>query len=95
MVVENGLGAFDKISDDGKIHDEYRISYLREHVKEMKKAIDIDGIPLLGYTWWDPIDIVSAGTGEMAKRYGFIYVDVDDECKGSMKKKTHFIIIKR
>ncbi|MDU4937798.1 MAG: family 1 glycosylhydrolase [Clostridium sp.] len=86
MIVENGLGAFDKIGEDCKIHDEYRISYLREHIKEMKKAIDLDGIPLLGYTWWGPIDIVSAGTGEMKKRYGFIYVDADDECKGSMKR---------
>ena len=86
MIVENGLGAYDSLDESEQIHDEYRIDYLREHIKEMKKAVDIDGIPLLGYTWWGPIDIVSAGTGEMGKRYGFIYVDVDNESKGTMKR---------
>jgi 6-phospho-beta-glucosidase len=86
MVVENGLGAYDTLEADGQVHDPYRIDYLREHIKEMKKAVEIDGIPLMGYTTWGCIDIVSAGTGEMKKRYGFIYVDADDECKGTMKR---------
>ena len=76
MIVENGLGAFDVLEDDKSIHDPYRIEYHREHIKEMDNAINIDGIPLMGYTAWGCIDIVSAGTGEMKKRYGFIYVDV-------------------
>lgn len=83
MVVENGLGAVDELTDQHEVHDPYRIEYFREHIKEMKKAIDIDGIDLLGYTTWGCIDIVSAGTGEMKKRYGFIYVDIDDEGNGS------------
>lgn len=86
MIVENGLGAVDKVEEDGSIHDPYRIAYLREHIKEMKKAVEIDGIPVIGYTTWGCIDIVSAGTGEMKKRYGFIYVDVDDEGKGTFER---------
>lgn len=86
MIVENGLGAYDKVEADGAIHDDYRIDYLREHIKEMDKAINIDGVDLIGYTTWGCIDIVSAGTGEMSKRYGFIYVDVDDEGKGTFKR---------
>ena len=86
MIVENGLGAYDKLEDDKTIHDPYRVDYHRSHIEEMKKAVEIDGIPLMGYTTWGCIDIVSAGTGEMKKRYGFIYVDADDECKGSMER---------
>lgn len=86
MIVENGLGAYDKVEDDGSIHDPYRIDYLREHIAEMKKAVEIDGVELLGYTPWGCIDIVSAGTGEMKKRYGFIYVDVDDEGNGTFNR---------
>ncbi|CCI82173.1 Beta-glucosidase/6-phospho-beta-glucosidase/beta-galactosidase [Lactobacillus hominis DSM 23910 = CRBIP 24.179] len=85
MVVENGLGAVDKISDDGKIHDNYRIDYLRMHIEAMERAID-DGVDLIGYTTWGCIDLVSAGTGQMSKRYGFIYVDRDDEGRGSLKR---------
>lgn len=85
MIVENGLGAIDKVEEDGSIHDEYRIDYLRKHVKAMKNIID-SGIDLIGYTPWGCIDLVSAGTGEMRKRYGFIYVDMDDEGKGSMNR---------
>ena len=70
----------------GKIHDEYRIDYLREHIIEMKKAVDEDGVELIGYTPWGCIDLVSAGTGEMKKRYGFIYVDMDDNGKGTLKR---------
>lgn len=67
MIVENGMGAADKVEEDGRIHDQYRIDYLKEHIKEMKKAIEIDGIPVMGYTMWSPIDIISASTGEMKK----------------------------
>ncbi|WP_099353708.1 glycoside hydrolase family 1 protein [Fredinandcohnia onubensis] len=86
MIVENGLGAVDKVEDDGNIHDSYRIDYLREHLKEMKKAIDIDGIPVVGYMMWGPVDLIAASTGEMKKRYGFIYVDVDDQGNGTFKR---------
>ncbi|PTQ85455.1 6-phospho-beta-glucosidase [Trichococcus patagoniensis] len=86
MVVENGIGAIDKVEDDGTIHDEYRIDFFRNHIKEMRAAIQIDGVNVMGYTSWAPIDIVSAGTGEMRKRYGFIYVDMDDNGNGSLKR---------
>ena len=69
-----------------KSDDEYRIDYLREHIIEMKKAVDEDGVELIGYTPWGCIDLVSAGTGEMKKRYGFIYVDMDDNGKGTLKR---------
>lgn len=85
MVVENGIGAVDNIEEDGTINDSYRIDYLREHIKEMKEAI-ADGVELIGYTPWGCIDLVSAGTGEMKKRYGFIYVDRDNEGKGTLKR---------
>ena len=85
MVVENGLGAYDKVEEDGSIHDPYRIDYLKRHVVEMKKAIE-NGVDLIAYTWWGCIDLVSAGTGEMRKRYGFIYVDKDDEGNGTYKR---------
>lgn len=86
MIVENGLGAVDELKEDGTVDDDYRIDYLREHIKEMEKGINIDGIPLLAYTPWGCIDLVSAGTGEMKKRYGFIYVDRDNEGNGTLKR---------
>lgn len=86
MVVENGLGAVDKVEADGSIHDQYRIDYLREHIKVMREAVDVDGVDLRGYTTWGPIDLVSAGTGEMRKRYGFIYVDRDDAGNGTLRR---------
>jgi 6-phospho-beta-glucosidase len=88
MVVENGLGAFDEVVvEDGveKIHDPYRIDYLRKHVRDMGEAVN-DGVNLIGYTWWGPIDVVSAGTGEMRKRYGFIYVDKHDDGTGDLHR---------
>ncbi|MEG0842069.1 MAG: family 1 glycosylhydrolase [Erysipelotrichaceae bacterium] len=96
MVVENGLGADDKVESDGSIHDQYRIDYMREHIKKMKKAIE-DGVDLLGYTPWGCIDLISASTGEMKKRYGFIYVDRDNEGNGTMKrsKKDSFYWYKK
>ena len=85
MVVENGMGAKDEVTEDEKIHDDYRISYLKKHVTAMGEAIH-DGVDLIGYTWWGPIDLVSAGTGEMRKRYGFIYVDKHDDGTGTYKR---------
>ena len=86
MIVENGLGTSDILEKDGTVHDDYRINYFREHISEMKKAVDIDGVDLLGFTSWGCIDSVSAGTGEMKKRYGFIYVDVNDLGVGTFNR---------
>lgn len=85
FIVENGLGTSDEIADDGKIYDDERMEYLKEHVIMMKEAIE-DGANILGYTWWGPIDIVSAGTGEMKKRYGFVYVDRNNDGSGTFKR---------
>ena len=84
-VVENGLGAED-IVEDGKIHDQYRIDYLRDSVKSIHEAIELDGVEVLGLTVWGWIDIVSAGTGEMKKRYGMVYVDLDDQGNGTLER---------
>ena len=73
------------VEEDGSIHDPFRIDYYRLHIEAMDKAIE-NGVDLIGYTTWGCIDVVSAGTGEMRKRYGFIYVDMDDEGKGSMAR---------
>ncbi|MDK2867823.1 MAG: 6-phospho-beta-glucosidase [Clostridiales bacterium] len=86
FIVENGLGAVDTPDENGFVSDDYRIAYLNEHVKAMRDAILIDGVPTLGYTSWGCIDIVSASTGEMKKRYGYIYVDKDDTGAGSLKR---------
>jgi len=86
FIVENGLGAYDQVEEDGSIHDAYRIDYLRKHIKEMKEAIG-DGVELLGYTAWGPIDLVSMSTSEMSKRYGFVYVDKDDDGNGTLERK--------
>lgn len=85
FIVENGLGAADQLTADGKVHDEYRIDYLRLHIEQMKEAIK-DGVDLMGYTTWGPIDLISASTSEMSKRYGFIYIDQDDDGQGSLKR---------
>ena len=97
FIVENGLGAKDIVDEKGYIEDDYRIDYLRKHIYSFKEAVEIDGIPLLGYTTWGPIDLVSASTGEMSKRYGFIYVDKDDYGNGSYKriKKKSFYWYKK
>ena len=96
FIVENGLGAKD-IIEDGKIHDTYRIDYMREHIKAMNAVINEDGIPLLGCTFWGIIDLVSASTGEMSKRYGMIYVDKDDKGEGTYNrlKKDSFYWYKK
>lgn len=85
FIVENGLGAVDVV-EDGQVHDQYRIDYLKEHIAALKQAVEEDGVELLGYTTWGCIDLVSAGTGEMKKRYGFIYVDRDNEGHGSLER---------
>ena len=97
FIVENGLGAKDILTEDGKVHDEYRIEYLRRHIQEMGHAINEDGVDLIGYTPWGCIDLISASTGEMSKRYGMIYVDKDDEGNGTLKryKKDSFYWYKK
>lgn len=85
FIVENGLGANDELVN-GEVSDDYRIDYLKRHIEEMIKAVEIDGVDLIGYTPWGCIDIVSASTGEMKKRYGFIYVDKDNDGNGSLKR---------
>ena len=87
FIVENGMGAVDKVEEDGSIIDDYRIAYLRAHIEAMKDAVEIDHVDLMGYTPWGPIDLVSAGTGEMKKRYGFVYVDKDDNGKGTLERR--------
>ena len=87
FIVENGLGAVDKVEEDGSIQDDYRIAYLEAHIKEMMKAVEEDGVELIGYTPWGWIDLVSASTGEMKKRYGFVYVDKDNAGNGTLKRR--------
>ena len=75
------------------VEDDYRIDYLQNHLREMIKAMEEDGVPVLGYTMWAPIDLVSLGTGEMKKRYGFVYVDMDDQGQGTLErypKKSYY-----
>ena len=86
FIVENGLGAVDTLTEDGTVEDDYRIAYLEAHIKAMTDAVEIDGVDLIGYTPWGCIDLVSASTGEMKKRYGFIYVDKDNEGNGTLKR---------
>ena len=86
FIVENGFGAIDVKEEDGSCHDPYRIDYLRAHIEEMKKAVEEDGVDLMGYTPWGCIDCVSFTTGEMKKRYGFIYVDRDNEGNGTLER---------
>ena len=97
FIVENGLGYDDQVDENGYVEDDYRITYLKEHIKEMKSAILEDGVDVIGYTPWGCIDLVSAGTGEMKKRYGFIYVDRDDQGNGTLKrsKKKSFAWYKK
>ncbi|KAF9404220.1 hypothetical protein HW555_014451 [Spodoptera exigua] len=85
FVCENGLGAKDVVSADGNIHDDYRINYIKKHIEQMQEAIE-DGVDLMGYTTWGCIDLISCGTSQMSKRYGFIYVDQDDQGMGTLKR---------
>ncbi|HDR2542823.1 TPA: 6-phospho-beta-glucosidase [Enterobacter mori] len=92
FIVENGLGAKDKPDADGMVQDDYRISYLNDHLVQVREAID-DGVEVMGYTSWGPIDLVSASKAELSKRYGFIYVDRDDSGKGTLarsRKKSFY-----
>lgn len=92
FIVENGLGAKDSINDEGEIIDDYRINYLNDHLVQVREAID-DGVEIIGYTSWGPIDLVSASKAELSKRYGFIYVDRDDEGNVTLKripKKSYY-----
>ena len=86
FIVENGLGAVDTPDENGEINDDYRIEYLRQHIKAMKDAVELDGVDLWGYTSWGCIDLVSASTGEMKKRYGYIYVDKNNDGSGTLKR---------
>ncbi|MDN0120928.1 6-phospho-beta-glucosidase [Yersinia frederiksenii] len=86
FIVENGFGAIDKVADDGMVYDDYRIAYLKAHIEQMKKAVFEDGVDLMGYTPWGCIDCVSFTTGEYSKRYGFIYVDKNDDGTGTMAR---------
>lgn len=92
MIVENGFGAYDKKEADGTVDDQYRIDYLKAHIEAMRDAVTYDGVDLLGYTMWSPFDIVSASTGEYDKRYGFIYVNYNNNHEGdfSRSKKKSF-----
>lgn len=82
LIGENGLGALDTVEPDGRIHDPYRIDYYRQHIEAMKECIK-DGVDIIAYCMWAPIDIVSSSSAEMSKRYGFVHVDLDDEGNGS------------
>lgn len=88
FIVENGLGAADEPDENGTIDDDYRIAYLRDHLQAMKDAILTDKVEVLGYTMWGPFDLISLSTGEMKKRYGFIYVDMDDKGNGTLNRSV-------
>ncbi|MFC3927640.1 glycoside hydrolase family 1 protein [Streptococcus caprae] len=85
FIVENGIGNYDTLTDDGKVHDPYRIDYFKQHLQQVGLAI-AEGVECLGYTSWGCIDLVSASTSQMSKRYGFVYVDLDDYNEGSLKR---------
>ncbi|WP_017549301.1 glycoside hydrolase family 1 protein [Salinicoccus carnicancri] len=85
FIVENGLGAYDELTEDKKVYDDYRIDYLKKHIEQMSEAIE-DGVNLMGYLSWGPIDLVSMSTSEMSKRYGYIYVDKDDDGNGTLDR---------
>ena len=86
FIVENGLGAVDVPNENGDIEDNYRIQYLNDHLYQVGEALQ-DGVEIMGYTSWGPIDLVSASTAQMSKRYGFIHVDRDDQGNGSLARK--------
>lgn len=97
FVIENGLGAIDEREEDGSVHDGYRVEYLAKHLEQIRDAIIIDHVPCFGYTMWGCTDLISLGTGEMKKRYGFVYVDMDDEGNGTLarSKKDSFSWFKK
>jgi 6-phospho-beta-glucosidase len=85
MITENGMGFLETINEDGTIHDDYRIQYYKKHIEQILESLK-DGVEVIGYYPWGPIDLVSCSSSEMSKRYGFIYVDLDDYGKGSGKR---------
>ena len=85
FIVENGIGLDENLDENGKIDDPFRVRYLEQHLKQIHEAI-LDGVPCIGYLWWGPIDVVSAGTGEMKKRYGFVYVDRFNDGHGTLER---------
>lgn len=87
FIVENGMGAYDTLDENGEIYDDYRIDYLENHIHALSEAINEDGVDIIGYTPWGIIDIVSFGSGEMEKRYGMIYVDKDNKGEGTLERK--------
>ena len=89
FVVENGLGAIDTVEPDGSIQDDYRIRFLGSHIDALRQAIELDDVPVIGYTCWGPIDIISVGTGEMRKRYGSYFVADDDLILAAFVHDTH------
>ena len=97
FIVENGLSKSGKVSVDGKIHDPYRVDYLRDHFREILKAVNTDRVPLIGYTMWAPIDLISLSSREAEKRYGFVFVDLDNSGNGTYqrKKKDSFFWMKK
>lgn len=86
FIVENGFGAIDIVKEDGSIQDDYRIDYLKQHIKQALLAKNDDGVDLMGYLVWGCIDVVSFSTGEMDKRYGMIYVDKNNDGKGTLNR---------
>lgn len=92
IIVENGMGAKDELTEDKKVHDDYRISYLKQHIQQMKEAVEL-GVDLFGYTSWAPIDLVSASTSQISKRYGYIYVDQDDLGNGTQERYKKILFI--
>ena len=86
MIVENGLGAKDTLTDTDVVHDDYRIAYLNTHLEMIKETMTEDGIPLMGFIMWSILDLVSSSSGEMSKRYGLIYVDKDNLGNGSYRR---------
>ena len=96
FILENSSGFFDTLNEDGTIHDPYRVEFLRLHIRQMKLAAE-DGVEIIGYTMWGPIDMISSSTSEMSKRYGFIYVDQDDYGNGTRRriKKDSFYWYKK
>lgn len=96
MIVENGLGAYDTL-ENGCVHDDYRIEYLRSHIEVLGQTISEDGVEVIGYMPWSALDLIALSTGNVEKRYGFIYVDVNDKQEGTFEryKKDSFYWYKR
>ena len=86
FIVENGIGLDEALDENGQIHDDFRVTYIRDHLLQLKEAL-LDGCDIMGYLYWGPIDVVSAGTGEMRKRYGFVYVDRFNDGSGTLERR--------